>query len=237
MPKTPEIDEIIEHYKDRWGDGTTLDWWNRKRTHAHRVLDHMCAICKERLLTRAGTWVSTHDPKKNDAQADRNELDLDIVLHIQQGKCPDAIRTDPLFPENLPLRDAALPDFLGVSLDLPKHVFQPVPLPDPELEDTPITDLVIPADCMAVPLFWRTGELHTLSRHRVKTINVGDLIAYRVTTSPSPSGSPKSRRSVASRWTSPGTGEIQRVTNGGGPGTGTNGFHTREGFGSIGDSS
>ena len=147
MPKTPErletIDEIIEHYKDRWGDGATLDWWNRKRTYTHRVLDEMCAICKERLITRAGTWVSTHDPKKNDAQVDRNELDLDIVLHIRK----ENVLMQPTLPKILPLRDAALPDFLGVSLDLPKHVFQPVPLPDPEPEDTPITDLVIPADC------------------------------------------------------------------------------------------
>ena len=95
-----------------------------------------------------------------------------------------------------------------------------MPLPDPEPEDTPITDLVIPADCMAIPLFWRTGELHPLSRHRVKTINVGDLIAYLGDNQPEPfwiaevTGLRRVTMDVAWYWRDPENDKWRRSRNG-----------------------
>ena len=187
LPKRPldpaQIDGIIAQYAERWKtldqSNSPLQWWMRTRTRATDVLDRMCPTCKMYLVQRRDMLISSNDPKKSETQTDRNELDLRLVLHIQNGECPDARRAEECFgiPVSLPLRETGdIPDYIHVTVA--KHVEVVEPLPEPDADDEIKTDLVIPEECLAKPLFWRRGDLHPDVANREKTILKGSLLAF-----------------------------------------------------------
>ena len=143
------------------------------------MVNDMCGFCKTRLLARADIPVNEKNPKRNEAQTDRNELDQEMVFHVQSGACPDAIPAPPFFPDNLALRELAFKDFPDyLLLSIPKPVFVPEPLTDPEPDDDEVTsDLTLLDDAMGFPQVWQEGMTPEV-RAREKTIHKGTLIAY-----------------------------------------------------------
>ena len=187
IPKLPlnpaRIDGIIKHYQARWKNIDSgispLGWWQRTREHTIAILEQMCFTCRRLLEQRRDTNVSSNNPKKNDDQTARNELDQQLILHIQSGQCQNAKRGPAHLgiPLDLPVREIGdLPDY--VNMVVPNHIEIVEPLPEPDEEDEIKTDLLIPKECLAKPLIWRKGELHPDVANREATILKGALIAF-----------------------------------------------------------